>query len=171
MPAAPLTEAEIDALLAQPMEISGRVQWVQKSNDVWAEATLAVRHPRREVNLTVRMTVNLVASEKFALSLLLDNSQRIRGVDVRGNHENKHTDNNRWVQQTHEHRWTDLCHGTWAAEPEPFPGQPEPPFAAFCGTVGIRFTGVWGFAQKGPSAQEVEPLHQKSVSALAASVA
>lgn len=143
MAAAPVTEAEVTALLAQPMSVDDPVQWIQKGNDVWAEAALRVRHPNRGINLSVRMTVNLVAPEKFSLSLLLDNSHRIRGIDAGGSHENKHTDSNRWIHQTHEHWWTDACHGSWADAIQSFPQEAEAGLTAFCLRLGIVFNGEW----------------------------
>jgi len=143
MASAPLTEAEVAEILLESMRIEGPVRWVQKSSDAWAEATLQVRHPRRDVGLSLKLTVNLLAARKFSFSLLLDSAHRIVGVDVGGGHENRHTDNNRWIDQPHEHRWTDACHGNWACAIDSFPPTLREAFLAFCGRLGIEFAGVW----------------------------
>jgi hypothetical protein len=143
MASAPLTEAEVDEVLSESMRIEGPVRWVQKSNDVWAEATLQVRHPHRDVSLSLKITVNLLATRKFSFSLLLDSAHRIVGVDVGSGHENRHTDSNRWVDQPHEHRWTDACHGSWARDLDAFPGTLREAFLAFCERMRIEFGGVW----------------------------
>jgi hypothetical protein len=139
----PVTEAEVRAILAAPMRIRETVQWRRKSNQAWAEATLRVLHPRNDIDLTVKLTVNLLAPEKFTLSVLLNNAQRIYAIDVGGSHENRHTDQNRWVHETHEHRWTDACHGSWACSAGPFPADLRSAFAKFCDRLGIKFTGRW----------------------------
>lgn len=143
MPSAPVTEAEVAEILSGAMRIEGPVRWVQKSSDVWAEATLHVRHPRREVALSLKLTVNLLATRKFSFSLLLDSAHRIVGVDVGGGHENRHTDNNRWVDEPHEHVWTDACHGGWARDVGSFPPMLQEAFLAFCDRLGIEFAGAW----------------------------
>src|SRR3954470_24068793 len=114
MAGAPVSEAEVRALLVGPLEVGTSVSWKLKSNDSWAEAQLAVRQPLPGATLSVRLTVNLLAPSKYSIILLLNDAHRIRSLDVGGNHQNKHTDQNRWVHQTHEHQWTDACHGAWA---------------------------------------------------------
>ncbi len=139
---APITEAEIASLLSASMSIDRPVQWVQKSQDVWVEATLPIRHPRSDILLTVKITVNIVARSKYSISLLLNNSHRIRGYCHHGSHENKHTDRNNWRHQTHEHLWTDACHGSWARSASDSPDL-RSAFFGFCNRLGIDFAGTW----------------------------
>jgi hypothetical protein len=139
---APLTEAEAEAILAEPMSIAGPVVWSQKGHESWAEARLKVKHARRDRTLTVVMTVNLFSRRKCSISLLLDNAHRIRGLDVLGSHDNKHTDTNRWRGQTHEHCWTDACRGSWARSTDD-PPDVQQALMVFCERLGITFEGEW----------------------------
>jgi hypothetical protein len=134
--AAPLTEAEVTSLLSDPMRIDGPVVWRQKSDDVWAETSLRVRHPQRSVDLRVTITVNLLAPSKFSVSLLA-NGARIRAFDAASSHGNKHTDTNQWRQQPHEHKWTDRCHGSWVQDAIDYPVELEQAFRYFCEKHGI----------------------------------
>ncbi|HWP29537.1 MAG TPA: hypothetical protein VNM50_08355 [Chloroflexota bacterium] len=141
MPAAPLNEAEVAAILAQPMRIAGTVQWTQKSHLAYLEAQLPAAHPRADARLSLRITVNARAREKYSVTLLL-NGLRIRGLDVGGSHENRHTDRNCWHGQPHEHRWTDRCHDAWACAVDE-PASLEAAVRDFCGRAGITFAATW----------------------------
>lgn len=143
MVGAAVTEAEVRAILTSELAVDGPVTWIHKSDDAWAEASLIVRQPRRDISLSLRLTLNLLARHKFSISLLLDGSHRIAGIDVGGGHENRHTDRNRWVNATHEHVWTDLCHGTWAVELNAFPDDIRRAFPAFCNKFNVQFSGTW----------------------------
>lgn len=139
----PVTEAQVAALLAVALAIDQPVEWRGKRNDVWVEASLRVRHPERRVGLEVRITANLLAREKFSIVLLLSGEHRIRAVDFGSSHANYHTDGNRWVHETHEHVWTDICRDSWARSAIDFPALLEDAFRAFCAGSGINFTGRW----------------------------
>lgn len=143
MPEAPITDAEIAQILSNPLIISESVTWARKNDDSWAEATVHVKHELRGIDLMVKLTANLKDRVKFSVSLLC-NGTRIAALDIRGNHANTHTDKNRWVRQTHIHRWTDVCHGSWAYSPDsPFSEDPARAFLDFCQQFGIQFLGQW----------------------------
>lgn len=144
MAEAPITEHELDQILSQAMEIVDDVIWQRKQNDSWFESTLKVNHPQRGISLEMRLSVNELDRGKYAFSLLLWGAHRIRGLDVAGSHKNNHTDNNRWNQELHKHRWTDICRGSWAYTPDEIPAQSmEEAFRAFCNECGIVFNGRW----------------------------
>ncbi len=139
---APLTEVEAAAILALPKSIDTPVIWVHKADRLWAEATLPIRQPRGDINLSLKITINLRTREKFSVTLLLNGSLRVRGLCHGGSHDNRHTDRNQWRHQAHEHRWTDRCHGSWAcsvnSEPDLYKA-----LLGFCQRSGIRFAGQW----------------------------
>lgn len=141
MPAAPVTEAEVAAILVGPLVIDQAIRWSYKS-DTWAEASVPVDHPRRGVQLSLTITINLEVPTKFSFSLLINRGIRIIGLDGSGSHANTHTDRNKWVRQTHEHRWTDACHGSWAYSVT-YPADLESAFRDFCRRHGITFNGIW----------------------------
>ena len=143
MTTAPITEAEIKAILSEQMSIEDSVEWWPKSDQVFVEMTLKVKQPQRDASLVLKMTVNRLAGKKFSISLLLNGSHRVVGLDINGSHSNSHTDANSWRGQTHEHRWTDACHGAWAQATPDLPGTWQGAFNAFCERNGITFVGEW----------------------------
>jgi Pyruvate/2-oxoacid:ferredoxin oxidoreductase delta subunit len=144
MAEAPITEHELDRILSQPMEIIDNVIWQRKPNNSWLEAVLKVKHPQRGVTLEIRLSVNDLDRGKYSFSLLLWGGHRIRGLDVNGSHRNTHTDRNRWNQELHKHKWTDICHGSWAYTPDDITIQTmEDAFRSFCKECGITFKGRW----------------------------
>ncbi|HLA82390.1 MAG TPA: hypothetical protein VJP78_12360 [Thermoleophilia bacterium] len=143
MPSAPVTEAEVRAILSQDTSTDDPVEWWPKSDQAWVEARLHVRHPQPHVNLSLIATVNRLAAHKFSFVLLLNGAHRIVGYDANGSHINTHTDTNEWRMQTHEHRWTDACHGRWACAPPAAPPALREAFHSFCARHGVRFTGKW----------------------------
>lgn len=138
-----ITETRVEDLLRQPMTASGRVRWRQKRG--WWEATIPVSHPDPGVRLRLIITVNDRIRSKASVSLLLDGGYRIRGLDLGGSHENKHTDRNVWYHQVHKHKWTDACRGAWAYTPAEISNDVslEQAFLLFCAECGIEFRGTW----------------------------
>lgn len=138
-----VTEARVESVLRQPMTASGRVQWRRKAG--WWECSIAVRHPDPAVRLRLVITVNDRIRSKASVSLLLDGAYRVRGLDMAGSHENKHTDRNVWYHQVHKHKWTDACHGAWAYTPSEISDSMslEQAFRLFCAECGIDFRGTW----------------------------
>lgn len=140
---APITEHEIDQILRAPIKILDNVIWQKKQNNIWFESILKVIHPQRGIRLEMRLSVNDLDRNKYSFSLLWD-IHRIRGLDLGGSHKNNHTDNNRWNQELHKHKWTDTCRGSWAYTPQNFPIQTiEESFKEFCRESGISFNGKW----------------------------
>lgn len=140
-----ISEAVLEQILRHPMYVRGAVQWAPKSSGLWYECRLPVDHPDPDIRLELRATVNAAYRRKFSFSLLLAGRHCIRRLDVGGSHENKHTDTKKWHHATHKHRWTDLCHGSWAYTPEGFGSAVSirEAFDLFCAECGIRFTGHW----------------------------
>lgn len=143
MPAAPITETEVTAILSQEMRIDESVQWLPKTDRVYVEASLRVRHPQRNIALTLKLTQNRLAQRKFSISLLLNGAHRIVRLDVNGSHANWHTDSNRWTLQIHEHLWTDACHGQWARSVNVVGNDLLTAFEDFCSRHVILFEGRW----------------------------
>ena len=143
MPAARVTEADVLWVMGRSLDIDGDVVGHPKQNAVWSEATMTVRSARENGSLQIRLTYNFLTPDELSISILY-REVRIRALDLSGSHRNEHTDTNRWIKQTHEHVWTDRCHGSWAVTP-------NPPSAAgfaitfrdFCARHGIRFNGRW----------------------------
>lgn len=144
MTGAPITEAEIASILQEKMECKASVNWITKSDHSWYEATLKVSHPRRDVLLELLITVNRREPIKYSVSLILWNNFRIRGMDVNGSHRNTHTDMNEWRHELHKHKWTDMCHASWACTPKDIdPSSIRSAFETFCRECGIVFGGEW----------------------------
>jgi len=61
---------------------------------------------------------------------------------VNGSHTNKHTDTNKWKNKTHKHRWTDVCHESWAYTPTDVKTSTlKEAFNSFCKECNIDFKG------------------------------
>ena len=140
-----ISEAMVEEILRYPMRISAAVAWSPKSSNLWYECRLPVDHPNPDIRLELRATVNAKYPQKFSFSLLLAGTYCIRRLDVGSSHENKHTDGHKWQQATHKHKWTDLCHGSWAYTPSEIGNTVSirEAFDLFCAECGIRFTGHW----------------------------
>jgi hypothetical protein len=69
------------------------------------------------VNLKVVITINRFSYEKYSCTLILNNSFRIRGLDVKSSHTNKCKDKNNWKAETHKHKWVEKCRDGWAYTP------------------------------------------------------
>jgi len=144
MAEAPITEHELTQILSQPMEIVDDIVWQRKQNTSWFGAVLKVRHPQRGITLEMRLSVNEMDRGKYSFSILLWGCHRIRGIDINGSHKNSHTDNNRWIQELHKHKWTDICHGAWAYTPHDLLAWTmKEDFRSFCDECGIYFKGRW----------------------------
>jgi len=143
MPAARVTEADVLWVMGRSLDIDGDVVGHPKQNAVWSEATMTVRSARENGSLQIRRTHNPLTPAEPAISILY-REFRIRALDLSSSHFNHHTDANRWNKQTHEHAWTDKCHGAWAFTPNPsYPAGFEAAFREFCARQGIRFHGRW----------------------------
>jgi hypothetical protein len=137
-----ISAAMVSTVLSQPMTVRGIGKWDVKTNDVFAEATLQVSHPAREITLTLKVTCNLERLNKYTFNLML-NGKPIRRFEACGSHKNTHTDHNKWLRAPHEHVWTDECHGDWARDAKHYPANFNDAFIRFCKSLGIKSTVTW----------------------------
>ncbi len=153
MPDLPITERQVERILTKEMQITDNIRWNKKQNYNTWEAKIDVKHPQRKIALEIRITVNDSDRGKYSINLLLYRYYRIRACCVRGSHVNPHTDTNRWHQETHTHRWTDVCRGMWAYTTKGASTETmEEVFRAFCRQCGITFSGKWQELPKKQSA-------------------
>ncbi|MFC1592840.1 DUF6978 family protein [Candidatus Omnitrophota bacterium] len=137
----PITESECDKVLALPKQIAADIVWTQKSNKSWATSVLPVESDLKS-KLEVILTVNVEEPSKFSFTLLLNGIHRLRGLDIKGSHHNKCSDQHRWDGQTHKHAWQDSCPGGHAYTPADITGTGiMEAFVQFCGECNIDFRG------------------------------
>jgi hypothetical protein len=66
----------------------------------------------------------------------------ISRFDAGGSHQNRHTNNERWLDQGHKHRWTDLCRDSFAYTPSDIDTSSiASAFRSFCKEIGVEFEG------------------------------
>lgn len=139
----PITEIECDKVLAIPKQITANIVWTQKSNKSWARSVLPVESDLKS-KLEVILTVNVEEPSKFSFTLLLNGIYRMRGLDIRGSHHNKCSDQQRWDGQIHKHSWQDSCPGGHAYTPADITGAGiKNTFAQFCKECNIDFQGYF----------------------------
>ncbi len=109
---------EVDVLLSSGRLVaSGNYCWSQASKKQWYKVSIPVGvQGRKDINLRVVASVSFKdpARREF---VLLWNNVRVRGLCILGSHDNRHTNAEKWLHQTHKHRWTDECHARFAYTP------------------------------------------------------
>jgi hypothetical protein len=138
----PVREAEVERLLQSgELEVLGKHEWRTSAMKSWlkVEILVASSAPRPPY---VRLIVSVNSLDRSRCNFaLLWNNKRIRALDINGSHENHHTDQERWVHQTHKHRWTDHCQDRFAYTPTGITATDvEGLLAEFCLECGIKYT-------------------------------
>ena len=137
----PITERERDSIIAVPKYIRDNVTWIQKPNKSWATSKMAIEGNFKG-QLYLIATVNTEEPSKYSLTLLLNGVHRLTGLDVRGSHHNKCSDQQHWYQQLHKHTWSDNCPGGHAYTPIDITGTTlQEVFTEFCKECNIDFRG------------------------------
>jgi len=135
----PLTEIEVNKILSSPKDIIENIDWIPSGS--WHKCELNVGN-KLKVDLKLFINVNSRIPALYSLSLILSNCYRIAGLDVNGSHTNKHTDRNKWKNETHKHRWTDVCRDSWAyTATDIVTLSIEEAFSTFCKECNINFRG------------------------------
>jgi hypothetical protein len=143
MTALKITEKEVNQILNQPMEITDDVSWKLKKDSNYQESQLTVKHPQKDVILSIILSINETDRNIYSFTLLLF-GERIRSIDFARSHSNKHTDKNKFYHEAHIHEWTNVCHGKWACKCNWEPNNSmEENFWLFCKYCGIKFSGNW----------------------------
>jgi len=137
-----LTEQQSDRIVAAQKGIKTNVEWAYHPKEGYAKCQLTVANILG-VNLKVYGNVNMEEPTIFSFSLILNNTYRIRGLDVSGSHGNKHTDSNKWRGETHKHKWSDRCREAFAYTPIEtiLSDDIVQAFNAFCKECNIDFVG------------------------------
>jgi len=81
----PITETECSRILSLPKGITDDIVWSKKANKSWASSKVPVDSELRG-KLEIIITVNMDEPSKFSITLLLNSTHRIRGLDMRGSH-------------------------------------------------------------------------------------
>lgn len=134
-----IREAFVDDLLRTGhLQIEGLHSWQGSTNKSWVRILIPVNNDQGK-SLRMVITANLEYPEFYSFSLLLNNAYRIRGLDVNGSHSNKHTNNEKWVGESHFHRWSDICHDRFCYSPtRPLGGSVQEDLERFCEECGIE---------------------------------
>lgn len=140
--AAPLTESEMTTAISLPKLVTGATIWQPKANQAWAHAEWQLHHDLGGVKLRLLANINLRDPEKFATSVLW-NDIRVAGVCVRTPHSNKHTDDRRFLWDSHEHVWTDACNATWCRQMTETPDSVKSAVSVLCTSFGVTFQADW----------------------------
>ena len=102
------TKQEVDELIASRcLSVSGTYAWKAKCA-LWCgfEIRVSSSNPKYA---RLRITVTCRADKGKASMCLLWESLRVRAYCVRGNHDNKYTNESSWLKANHAHVWTDTC--------------------------------------------------------------
>jgi hypothetical protein len=113
-----IREAQVDLLLRDgELTIEGHHVWHESANKSWVRADIPVRNTK-SASLRLCVTANQTIPDRYRLALLFNTTLRIRGLCIKGNHTNKHTNRDRWINQTHVHKWSDDCQDRFAEPSE-----------------------------------------------------
>jgi hypothetical protein len=118
MPPSRPTESAVEAVLQSgPLSVSGRYAWEAKNNGSWVIVRIPVSRPESVVGeLRIVVNISRIDPNKRDFTLLFD-CHRVRALCIGGNHENRHTNNERWIRQIHKHKWSDICGDRFAYTP------------------------------------------------------
>lgn len=143
MSAPQVRERDVEALFTDGgLVVSGAYVWQQSSSKAWIRMDLPVTG-KKGTNLKIVITVNRFDPSLYSFALLLNNAFRVRGLDVNGSHRNKHTNREKWVGQTHKHKWTDQCGDRFAYTPSDITAQDlQGQLAQFCSECGISYAAT-----------------------------
>jgi hypothetical protein len=137
-----LTEDQIARILAAPKIVREDIRWGSKDHPDWVGCELAVEN-QLKVTLHVHASANLIDRSKYSFTLVMSGNFPIARFDAGGSHQNRHTDNERWVGQAHKHRWTDVCRDSFAYTPSDIDTSTmESAFRSSCEEIGVEFQGV-----------------------------
>lgn len=137
----PITEAECTRILSLPKRITDDIVWSKKTNKSWASSKVPVDSELKG-KLEIIITVNMDEPSKFSITLLLNSTHRICGLDMRGSHHNKCSDQSRWDGKMHKHSWRDDCPGGHAYTPSDINVKDiGDVFKQFCRECNISFKG------------------------------
>ncbi len=139
---APVTEHQMAAARLVAKTVVGRTTWTNKANTAWVEARWPIRHEMASVDLKLVATVNTRAPEKYSASMLW-NEVRVAGVCVLTPHVNKHTDQNSFGWEVHEHVWTDECNATWCRAVARPAGSVRDAVEQLCDSFNVKFVVDW----------------------------
>lgn len=139
-----LTEAFAADIVARPKRIDEDIRWYSDPDLNYFKA-VATAQTEARILLKVHLNVNRTDRRKISVTLVASRAYPILRLDVNGSHQNRHTDDARWHQETHKHRWTDACRDALAyTPPEQIPDDPEGVFREFCMEANIDFRGNFG---------------------------
>jgi hypothetical protein len=144
MAVAQVREQDVEALLASgALSVTGAYTWQHSSHKSWIRAMLPVTVQRQKPpTLRIVATVPLQRLTRFNF-VLLWNNVRVRGLCIEGSHTNRHTNDERWIHQTHKHRWSDVCQDRFAYTPTDITAvDAQGLLAQFCAECGIDCTAT-----------------------------
>lgn len=137
----PLTEEEVDRVIAAEKSIDDDLNWrYDQEAGGFAKCELRVANALN-MDLRVHVTVNLRDPSRFSFNLSVSRAFAIRRLCANRVHRNKHTDTRR-LATTHVHHWTNKCRDRWARDPESeVPEDIRMAFEQFCKECNIAFAG------------------------------
>lgn len=104
-----IREVQVDALLQYGgLKIEGEYVWQQSSNKFWLRIEIPV-HNTKSASLKLCITASQEFPERLRFALLYNTTVPIRRLCVDGSHSNKHTNRDKFLAQTHLHKWNDRC--------------------------------------------------------------
>ena len=147
MPRAKVLEKDVEALLQSSGKLSVQDHhlWKRKANKSWLRADIPILIDDKSIkDLSLKICISAsLETDKCDFVLLWNNENCVRRLCVNGSHVNKHTNTERWLRQTHKHKWTDICMDRFAYTPSDItaldiPGQ----LVQFCAECGIACTAT-----------------------------
>ncbi len=144
MPSPQIREAQVDLLLQDgELAIEGEHPWHESANKSWLRIEIPVRN-NKSASLKLCITANRMVEGRYRFALLFNTTLRIRGLCLSGNHTNKHTNQDRFLLQTHVHKWKDQCQDRFA-EPSNISGSTaQELLEKFCSDCNIECSATLG---------------------------
>jgi len=112
-------EQQVNFLLASgTLSVEGSFTWKQSNEKSWYKVMIPVKcTATKPVAIRIVISVSYLDREQRNFVLLWNNNIRVRALCIKGNHGNKHTNDEEWIRRMHKHRWTDACHDRFAYTP------------------------------------------------------
>jgi hypothetical protein len=136
-----LTENEVEAVMATAKEVKESVTWRDKHHPDWMESQLVVSHAGVG---QMKLILSLSKDQRKATFSVNYRGERVRSLDIGGDHMNPAPDLTRFVREIHKHKYTEEFGSSWAYRPTDITTcEPEQAFREFCSECKIDFTGNW----------------------------
>lgn len=137
-----IREVQFDALLQfGKLKIEGEYTWQQSPHKFWLRIEIPVTN-NKSASLKLCITASQEFPERLRFVLLYNTTVPIRRLCVEGNHTNKHTNSDKFLAETHLHKWNDRCQDRLAEKTSISGTTPQEILDQFCLECGIECLAI-----------------------------